>query len=153
MEFGMQENFVRFWDIRNTINSYQPYKRQLKPANKVALLFLTISLTSAKWSNINKEMINITTNIVYADMPVTINAYTMHYNDDTYTIVLNSRHCLEQLIKAYHHEMKHIENGDYGKHCKNVQVVEYLHIDYKLKYIGILDKTFTYDIMSLVNSE
>lgn len=129
----MQENFVMFWDIRNTINSYQPYKRQLKPANK--------------------EMINITTNIVYADMPVTIKAYTMHYNDDTYTIVLNSRHCLEQLIKAYHHEIKHIENGDYSKQCKNVQVVEYLHIDYKLKYIGILDKTFTYDIMSLVNSE
>ena len=45
-------------------------------------------------------------------MPVTIKAYTMHCNDDTYTIVLNSRHSLEQLMKAYHHEMKHIENGD-----------------------------------------
>ena len=44
-------------------------------------------------------------------MPVTIKAYTMHCNDDTYTIVLNSRHSLEQLMKAYHHEMKHIENG------------------------------------------
>ena len=57
-------------------------------------------------------------------MPVTIKAYTMHCNDDTYTIVLNSRHSLEQLMKAYHHEMKHIENGDYDKQCKDVQVVE-----------------------------
>lgn len=48
----------------------------------------------------------------------------MHCNDDTYTIVLNSRHSLEQLMKAYHHEMKHIENGDYDKQCKDVQVVE-----------------------------
>lgn len=58
-------------------------------------------------------MITITTNIIYADMPTTIKAYTMHCNDDTYTytIVLNSRHCLEQLMQSYHHEMKHIENG------------------------------------------
>ena len=27
-------------------------------------------------------------------------------------------------MKAYHHEMKHIENGDYDKQCKDVQVVE-----------------------------
>lgn len=57
-------------------------------------------------------------------MPVTIKAYTMHCNDDTHTIVLNSRHSLEQLMKAYHHEMKHIENGDYDKQRKDVQVVE-----------------------------
>ena len=69
-------------------------------------------------------MITITTNLIYADMPTTIKAYTMHCNDDTYTytIVLNSRHCLEQLMQSYHHEMKHIENGDYDKQCKDVQL-------------------------------
>lgn len=71
-------------------------------------------------------MITITTNIIYADMPTTIKAYTMHCNDDTYTytIVLNSRHCLEQLMQSYHHKMKHIENWDYDKQCKDVQIVE-----------------------------
>ena len=69
-------------------------------------------------------MININTNIIYADMPTTIKAYTMHCNDDTYTIVLNSRHCLEQLMKSYHHEMKHIENGDYDNQCNDVQLIE-----------------------------
>lgn len=74
--------------------------------------------------NNKRDEKKLDTNIVYADMPVTIKAYTMHCNDDTYTIVLNSRHSLEQLMKAYHHEMKHIENGDYDKQCKDVQVVE-----------------------------
>ena len=78
---------------------------------------LTITIKS-------KRVKGMDTNIVYADMPVTIKAYTMHCNDDTYTIVLNSRHSLEQLMKEYHHEMKHIENGDYDKQCKDVQVVE-----------------------------
>lgn len=57
-------------------------------------------------------------------MPTTIKAYTVCCDDDTYTIVLNARHSMEQLMLAYHHEMKHIENGDYDKPDKDVQVVE-----------------------------
>lgn len=64
------------------------------------------------------------TNILYVDMPTTIKAYTVCCDDDTYTIVLNARHSMEQLMLAYHHEMKHIENGDYDKPDKDVHVIE-----------------------------
>ena len=69
-------------------------------------------------------MINITANVIYADMPTTIKAYTVHCPDDTYTIVLNSRHCLDQLLKAYRHEMAHIENGDFDMQLKDVGLIE-----------------------------
>ena len=44
-------------------------------------------------------MINITTNVIYADMPPTIKAYTVNNNDDSFTIVLNSRLNREQHLK------------------------------------------------------
>ena len=53
-------------------------------------------------------MINITTNVIYADMPPTIKAYTVNNNDDSFTIVLNSRLNREQHLKSYHHELTHI---------------------------------------------
>lgn len=56
-------------------------------------------------------------------MPTTIKAYTVMNNDDTYTIVLNAKLSDEQHLKSYHHEMKHIENGDYEKH-NNVGLLE-----------------------------
>lgn len=62
------------------------------------------------------------TNILYVDMPTTIKAYTVCCDDDT--IVLNARHSMEQLMLAYHHELKHIKNGDYDRLDKNVQLVE-----------------------------
>lgn len=64
------------------------------------------------------------TNILYIDMLTTIKAYTVCCDDDTYTIVLNARHSMEQLMLAYHHELKHIKNGDYDRLDKNVQLVE-----------------------------
>lgn len=64
------------------------------------------------------------TNVIYADMPGTIRAYTVNNNDDTYTVVLNSRLNREQHLIAYHHEMKHIKNGDYDRQCKDIQIVE-----------------------------
>lgn len=51
-------------------------------------------------------------------MPTGIKAYTVNNKDDTYTIVLNSRLTREQHLRSYHHEMKHIENGDYSKQYK-----------------------------------
>lgn len=69
-------------------------------------------------------MINITTNVIYVDMPTTIKAYTVHCADDTYTIVLNSRHCMEQLLKAYKHELLHITGGDFDSRLKDVGIIE-----------------------------
>ena len=57
-------------------------------------------------------------------MPTTIKAYTVNNNDDSYTIVLNSRLSREQHLRSYHHEMLHIERGDYDRQSKNVQLVE-----------------------------
>ena len=50
-------------------------------------------------------MINITTNVIYADMPPTIKAYTVNNNDDSFTIVLNSRLNREQHLKSYHQDV------------------------------------------------
>ena len=66
-------------------------------------------------------------NVLLADMPGTIGAYTVSNADLSYTIVLNSRLSYERQLLAYHHEMKHIENGDYDKKC-NVDLIEcYAH--------------------------
>lgn len=56
-------------------------------------------------------------NCVMADLPHSIKAYTVLNNDRSYTIILNSRHSYEQHLASYHHEMHHIENGDYDKRC------------------------------------
>lgn len=62
-------------------------------------------------------------NIKYFDMPATIKAYTVCNQDDTYTIILNSRLCYEQQLYSYYHEMRHIENGDYCKNS-NADIIE-----------------------------
>jgi hypothetical protein len=56
-------------------------------------------------------------------MPTTIKAYTVNNNDDSYTIVLNSRLSREQHLRSYHHEMLHIERGDYEKHG-DIDIIE-----------------------------
>lgn len=56
-------------------------------------------------------------NCIYANMPSAVKAYTVCNADMTYTIVLNSRLTREQHLISYHHEMNHIENGDYDKKC------------------------------------
>lgn len=61
-------------------------------------------------------------NVIYADLPASIKAYTVSCPDDTYTIVLNSRHSHEQLLMSYSHELKHIANGDFEK--DNVDMIE-----------------------------
>lgn len=54
-------------------------------------------------------------NCIFVDMPTSIKAYTISNKDDSYTVVLNSKLTREQNMISYHHEMKHIENGDYEK--------------------------------------
>lgn len=65
-------------------------------------------------------------NCILADLPATIPAYVISDAAGGYTIVLNARHTHERHLISYHHEMKHIENGDYEKH--NADMVEiYAH--------------------------
>ena len=66
-------------------------------------------------------------NVLLADMPGTIPGYCISNPDMSFTIVLNSRLNYEQQLLAYHHEMKHIENGDYDKKCSADLIECYAH--------------------------
>ena len=46
------------------------------------------------------------------DLPVTVKAFVHRNDDDSYTIILNSRLCREQNVKSYLHELQHIDNAD-----------------------------------------
>ena len=63
-------------------------------------------------------------NCSFADLPTTIPAFVVSNADGSYTIILNAKHSREQHLKSYHHEMKHIENGDYEKKC-SADVIEF----------------------------
>lgn len=69
-------------------------------------------------------MINITTNVIYMDMPTTIKAYTVNNKDNSFTIILNSRLNREQHLKSYHHELTHIERGDYDSQFMDADIIE-----------------------------
>lgn len=56
-------------------------------------------------------------NVLYADMPPRIKAYTVKCSDLSYTIVLNSKLSKEQNERSYWHELSHIQNGDYDLKC------------------------------------
>lgn len=66
-------------------------------------------------------------NVILADLPSRISAYTVANPDLSYTIVLNSRLNHERQLLAYHHEMMHIENGDYDKKCSADLIECYAH--------------------------
>ena len=63
-------------------------------------------------------------NCAMAELPYALKAFTVSNSDNTFTIILNSRHTHEQHLRSYHHEMQHIENGDYDKKC-DVDVLEF----------------------------
>lgn len=46
------------------------------------------------------------------DMPVSVKALVHRNDDDSYTIILNSRLCREQNVRSYLHELQHIDNAD-----------------------------------------
>lgn len=62
-------------------------------------------------------------NVSMVDLPCSIGAFVVANNDQTYTIVLNSRKSHEQNLKSYLHELAHIKNGDYDKKC-GVDLIE-----------------------------
>ena len=66
-------------------------------------------------------------NTILANLPNTIGAYTVANTDLSYTIVLNARLSYERQLLACHHEMKHIENGDYNKRCSADLIERYAH--------------------------
>jgi len=49
-------------------------------------------------------------------MPGRIRSYTVR-KDGFYTIVVNENLCEEARLKAFKHEMDHINNGDFDKSC------------------------------------
>lgn len=66
-------------------------------------------------------------NVILADMPTSIPAYTVANPDLSYTIVINSRLNYERQQKGYQHEIDHIKNGDYDRKC-SVDIIEcYAH--------------------------
>lgn len=50
--------------------------------------------------------------VILLDMDTKIKGYMIRNNDGFSTIVLNARHCHEQNIKSYLHELKHMYYGD-----------------------------------------
>lgn len=62
-----------------------------------------------------------------ADLPGTIKAFVISHADQTYTIVLNSRHTHEQNLISYAHELEHIRNGDYEKKCSADMIEMFAH--------------------------
>ena len=52
-------------------------------------------------------------NIQYMDMPTTVHSFVKSNPDDSYTIFINARLSNDGRLKAYNHELHHIENGDY----------------------------------------
>ena len=49
---------------------------------------------------------------ILQDLPVSVHGFVFHDDDGQPMVVLNSRLSAEKRMKAYRHEVKHIENGD-----------------------------------------
>lgn len=49
---------------------------------------------------------------ILQDLPVSIKGFVFHDDDGQPVVVLNSRLSAEKRMKAYRHELKHIENGE-----------------------------------------
>lgn len=63
------------------------------------------------------------------DLPTTIKSFVVSSPDGSYTVVLNSKLCVEQLFRAYVHEMNHLFNGDYEKTCSADLIEIHAHQD------------------------
>ena len=58
----------------------------------------------------------------YKDMPAGIKGFTIQNEDDSYTVILNSRLSYETIRATKHHELIHITDGDFDK--LDVQEIE-----------------------------
>ena len=54
-------------------------------------------------------------NVIYRDIPTALKAFTRENPDGSYTIVLNSRMSYDTQLRAYRHEIEHINNGDHDR--------------------------------------
>ena len=61
-------------------------------------------------------------NIIFLDMEPKVQEQVVKNPDDTYTIILNSRHSRATVMKALDHALEHIRNEDFAKH--DVQKIE-----------------------------
>lgn len=66
----------------------------------------------------------MTVNAWLINMDTKIKGFTSKNEDDSYSVFINSRLSYEQRMKAYAHELKHIQNGDFDMF--NVQDIELL---------------------------
>ena len=57
----------------------------------------------------------MTPNVYFVELPSRIKGYVCKNEDDTHTIILNSRLSIEQNKQTYVHELNHIENNDFDK--------------------------------------
>ena len=53
-------------------------------------------------------------NIALLPMEYSIKGCSTPNEDGSYTIIINSRIPQDQHLKVYEHELRHIENGDFG---------------------------------------
>lgn len=59
------------------------------------------------------------------DMPHSIRGITVKVDADTFVILINSRLSQDAQIRAYDHEIAHIDNGDFD-HMYTVDQLEHL---------------------------
>jgi hypothetical protein len=67
----------------------------------------------------------MTYQVVYKELPYTIEAFTVSNLDDNYTIFLNARLSYNMQMEAFKHEMMHIFNGDFD----NVRDISKMEFD------------------------
>ena len=55
--------------------------------------------------------------VKYLDLPCRVKGICTENEDDSYTIILNSKLNYEQNVESYKHELSHISNNDFSKEC------------------------------------
>lgn len=65
----------------------------------------------------------------YINMPTTIRSFVVSNNDMSFTIMINARLGSDQQLAAYTHELCHIRNGNYDKHCSADLIELFAHED------------------------
>ena len=65
-------------------------------------------------------------NVILVDFKTSsVDEMVRHNEDDSFTILLNSRQASNRIEKAYRHAMWHIVNGDFDKE-ESIQKIEYI---------------------------
>lgn len=65
-------------------------------------------------------------NVKYLQLPLRVKAVSIKNEDDSYTIILNSKLNLEQNKESYLHEIEHIKQNDFDKEDVNKIELELL---------------------------